>query len=103
MMCTCCTVTPRIAGTEEVLKRIANMYERLVMPAEKSPEQLTVVQLNDDFRQHRHDWYITGSINWHKEKTFWKIDYYDQALEYWHDPLSPDCRRILTVLLASEY
>ena len=44
-----------------------------------------------------------GSIIWHDEKTYWKIDYYDQALQYWHDPLSPECRRILTVLLASEY
>ena len=107
------------------------------MPAEKSPEQLTVAQLNDAFRQQRHDWYITsgaqvlpdvpellqavqdfntftpdndpygehdfGSITWHQEKTYWKIDYYDQALQYWHDPLDPDCRRVLTVLLASEY
>jgi uncharacterized protein DUF3768 len=44
-----------------------------------------------------------GSIKWHGEKTYWKINYYDQALQYWHDPLSPDCRRILTILLASEY
>jgi hypothetical protein len=44
-----------------------------------------------------------GPIVWHKSKTYWKIDYYDQALEYWCDPLSPDCRRILTVMLASEY
>jgi len=53
---------------------------------------------NDPYSEHDF-----GSINWHQEKTFWKIDYYNQALEYWHDPLSPDCRRILTVLLASEY
>jgi hypothetical protein len=113
------------------------MLERLVMPAEKSPEPRTIAQLNDAFRQNRHDWYITsgaqalpdvpgllqavqdfhaftpdndpygehdfGSIVWYQEKTYWKIDYYDQALQYWHDPLDPDCRRVLTVLLASEY
>jgi hypothetical protein len=44
-----------------------------------------------------------GSINWHQVRTYWKIDYYDQALQYWHDPLDSDCRRVLTVLLASEY
>jgi Protein of unknown function (DUF3768) len=44
-----------------------------------------------------------GSIDWHREKTFFKIDYYDQALKYGLDPLDPDCRRILTVMLASEY
>jgi len=107
------------------------------MPAEKSPEQRTIAQLNDEFRQQLHDWFITsgaqalpdvpgllqavqdfktftpdndpygehdfGSVIWYEEKTFWKIDYYDQALQYWHDPLDPDCRRVLTVMLASEY
>ncbi|MGH7157810.1 MAG: DUF3768 domain-containing protein [Candidatus Saccharimonadales bacterium] len=34
---------------------------------------------------------------------FWKIDYYDQELKYGEDPLSLDCRRVLTVMLASEY
>ncbi len=107
------------------------------MPAEQSPEQRTIAQLNDEFRQHRHDWYITrgaqslpdvpgllqavrdfdaftpdndpysehdfGSIVWYQEVTYWKIDYYDQALWHWHDPLDSDCRRVLMVLLASEY
>lgn len=44
-----------------------------------------------------------GSLDWHGEKVFWKIDYYDQALEYGKDPLDLECRRVLTVLLASEY
>ena len=44
-----------------------------------------------------------GSLEWQGEKIFWKIDYYDQALKYGEDPLSPDCRRIMTVMLASEY
>jgi len=53
---------------------------------------------NDPYGEHDF-----GSIRWHGEKTYWKIDYYDRALQYWHDPLSPDCRRVLTILLASEY
>ena len=53
---------------------------------------------NDPYGEHEF-----GSIIWHQDKTFWKIDYYDQDLQYWHDPLDPDCRRILTILLASEY
>jgi Protein of unknown function (DUF3768) len=53
---------------------------------------------NDPYGEHDF-----GSITWHQEKTYWKIDYYDQGLQYWHDPLDPDCRRVLTVLLASEY
>jgi len=53
---------------------------------------------NDPYGEHDF-----GSIKWHERKTFWKIDYYDQALQYWHDPLSPECRRVLTVMLAEEY
>lgn len=37
------------------------------------------------------------------EKVFWKIDYYDPTLSQWEDPLSPDCHRVLTVMLADEY
>jgi hypothetical protein len=51
---------------------------------------------NDPYGEHDF-----GTITWEKQKTFWKIDYYDKKLEYGEDPLSPDCRRILTVLLAS--
>jgi Protein of unknown function (DUF3768) len=53
---------------------------------------------NDPYGEHDF-----GAIPWHGEKTYWKIDYYDQAHQYWCDPLAPDCRRILTILLASEY
>jgi len=53
---------------------------------------------NDPYREHDF-----GSIIWQGQKVFWKVDYYDQRLEYGEDPLSPDCRRVLTVMLASEY
>ena len=53
---------------------------------------------NDPYGEHDF-----GSILWYSEKTYWKIDYYDQALTYGEHPLSPDCRRVLTILLASEY
>lgn len=45
-----------------------------------------------------------GSLEWHGETVFWKIDYYDRHLGNWHDPLDVlECERVLTVLLASEY
>ena len=44
-----------------------------------------------------------GTISWMGQKVFWKIDYYDEALEYWEDPLSSTCHRVLTVMLAEEY
>jgi hypothetical protein len=53
---------------------------------------------NDPYGEHDF-----GVIEWGVEKDFWKIDYYDQALEYGEDPLSPKCRRVLTVMLAGEY
>lgn len=57
-----------------------------------------ITEDNDPYGEHDF-----GSLEWHDEKVFWKIDYYDQELKYGKDPLSLDCRRVLTVLLASEY
>ncbi len=53
---------------------------------------------NDPYGEHEF-----GALDWHGERTFWKIDYYDQSLTYGEDPLSPDCQRVLTVMLGSEY
>ena len=53
---------------------------------------------NDPYGEHDF-----GCIVWMGQKVFWKIDYYDQDLTYFEDPLSHDCRRVLTVILASEY
>jgi len=55
---------------------------------------------DDNDPYHEHDF---GSLDWHGTKVFWKIDYYDQALKYGEDPLSPKCKRVLTIMLASEY
>jgi hypothetical protein len=53
---------------------------------------------NDPYGEHDF-----GTVHWYGEKVFWKIDYYDQDLMYGLDPLEPDCRRVLTIMLASEY
>src|SRR5579859_7536256 len=53
---------------------------------------------NDPYGEHDF-----GVIPWDNDKTFWKIDYHDQALQMGEDPLSPACRRVLTMMLASEY
>jgi len=58
----------------------------------------TFTEDNDTYGEHDF-----GVITWGSETVYWKTDYYDQAMEHWHDPLSPQCRRVLTVLLASEY
>ena len=53
---------------------------------------------NDPY--HEHDF---GSLTVADNKVFWKIDYYDKDLSGWCDPLSPNCRRVITVMLAEEY
>ena len=53
---------------------------------------------NDPYGEHDF-----GSLQFEGKKVFWKIDYYDRELKHWCDPLSAECRRVLTVMLAEEY
>jgi hypothetical protein len=53
---------------------------------------------NDPYQEHDF-----GEIKWSFSKVYWKIDYYDPDLKYGLAPLDPKCRRIMTVMLASEY
>ncbi len=53
---------------------------------------------NDPYGEHDF-----GSFKAYQHKLFWKIDYYDEDREKWCDPLSPDCNRVLTIMLAEDY
>jgi hypothetical protein len=53
---------------------------------------------NDPYGEHDF-----GALNLEGERILWKIDYYDQSLGYWCDPLDPKCRRVMTVMLAEDY
>lgn len=53
---------------------------------------------NDPY--HEHD---LGRLDWHGDTVLWKIDYYNDKLSCFEDPLSPTCKRIMTVMLAEEY
>lgn len=55
---------------------------------------------NDPYGQHDF-----GALDCGDEKIFWKIDYYDQAMQFGSpDPADPSVTcRVLTVMLASEY
>lgn len=53
---------------------------------------------NDPYGEHDF-----GSLKVAGKKIFWKIDYYDEDLKNWCDPLDPDCNRVLTIMLAEEY
>ena len=66
---------------------------------------IRTVMTFDNFTEDNDPWHEHDFCNflWHKEKVYAKIDYYDQALQYGLDPLDPECRRVMTILLASEY
>ena len=53
---------------------------------------------NDPYGEHDFGSFTVSGV-----KIFWKIDYYDENLEKWCDPLSPDCHRVLTIMRADEY
>ena len=53
---------------------------------------------NDPYGEHD-----LGTFDWTGRKIMWKIDYYDSDLKIWCDPLDPKCRRVLTIMLASDY
>lgn len=53
---------------------------------------------NDPYGEHDF-----GTVHWYGEKVFWKIDYYDRILKCGSEPLSVNCRRVMTVMLSSEY
>lgn len=59
---------------------------------------VTSLKKNDPHGEHDF-----GSLTVAGKKVFWKIDYYQRDLSGWCDPLSPECRRVLTVMLAEEY
>ena len=53
---------------------------------------------NDPYEEHDF-----GSFEIVGQKVFWKIDYYDEEQKRWCDPLSDECHRVLTIMLAEEY
>src|SRR5665647_689171 len=68
------------------------------------PNIATVLSMVQDFNEFSEDndpygEHDFGSFEVFGEKLFWKIDYYDSALEAWADPLEDECHRVLTVML----
>ncbi len=53
---------------------------------------------NDPYGEHDF-----GSFEILGVKIFWKIDYYDEELKGYCDPLSNECHRLLTIMRAEEY
>jgi hypothetical protein len=76
--------------------------------AAELPDVLGLMQRIRDFNEfdenndpyHEHD---LGRLKWHGDTVLWKIDYYNDKLTCFEDPLSPTCKRVMTVMLAEEY
>ena len=83
-----CTVTKGIAAMGEEVNKIFV----------KVRDFTDFTEDNDPYGEHDF-----GSFTLSGVKIFWKIDYYDENLEKWCDPLSPDCNRVLTIMRADEY
>lgn len=99
--------TIKIAKVNDTFRKYGN--SAMVTPGVQTLENLggliDEIRRFNDFNESNdpygeHDF---GTVHWYGEKVFWKIDCYDQSLKYGQDPLSSECRRVLTVMLASEY
>lgn len=68
-------------------------------------ELLRAVRTFDKFTKHDdyYGWHDLGKLEWRGQSVLWKIDYYDSELKHFVDPLLDDCKRMVTVMLASEY
>ena len=77
------------------------------LPDMVKAEALKTAATFDDFTEDNdpHGEHDFGSFELCGRKFFWKIDYYDRAMEHGsEDPSDPDqTTRVMTVMLASEY
>lgn len=53
---------------------------------------------NDPYEAHD-----MGFLSWRGAAVIWKIDYLNETLTCFEDPLSDTCKRVLTIMLAKEY
>jgi hypothetical protein len=79
----------------------------LALPAVTKARLLDALRIFDGFTADNdpHGEHDFGSFEVDGRKHFWKIDYYDAALEFGsEDPADPTkTTRVLTIMLASEY
>ncbi len=98
----------KIAALNDRFRRSSPLNVFMTHGIQELPDTMSLIQAVRDFDRFTEDndpygEHDFGSLEWHGETVFWKIDYYDQALQYGKDPLDVECKRVLTVLLASEY
>jgi hypothetical protein len=106
--------TARIAALNDLARTAMGVTCKLVqtsgisaLPARDQSRIRELVELFDAFTpdNNPHGERDFGSFTHDGNKVFWKIDYYDRNLEFGsEDPADPaKTRRVLTIMLASEY
>jgi len=90
--------TFRGAASDVIITPGVRVLSRVIELIKAIEQFNTFNEDNDPYGEHDF-----GTVYWFGEKVFWKIDYYDPELKYGRDPLDVECRRVLTVMLASEY
>jgi hypothetical protein len=100
------TIATEIANKNDVFRRgCSYTITRGIQAMPNVLEIIDSVRLFNNFTEENdpygeHDF---GSFEILANTILWKIDYYNQDLSGWCDPLSPDCNRVLTIMLAEEY
>ena len=71
----------------------------------KTKDLLRYVRAFDKFsrRDDPYGWHDLGYFLWDDKRVLWKIDYYNEKLDRFEDPLSDKCKRKVTIMLAEEY
>lgn len=88
----------RKSGMGIVVTQGVQVLENLHMLIDEIRRYSEFNEDNDPYGEHDF-----GTVHWYGEKVLWKIDYYDQSMQYGSDPLDSECKRVLTIMLASEY
>lgn len=102
-------VSAKIAARNDAVRMNAANYmaTRGIMSLEPAiiGDIFIAVQKFSDFTDDNdpYDEHDFGSFVCHSNRVFWKIDYYTNDLSGGCDPLDPNCRRVLTIMLAEEY
>lgn len=108
------TKSSRIALLNDMCRQAMGISSKVVMtqgvammPQEDTSAIIEKVARFNDFNEDNDPWeeHDFGAFEQNEQKIFWKIDYYDLAMENGsEDPADPTItRRLLTIMLAEEY
>lgn len=96
-----------IARRNDIARKLGLGFT-ITMDAAELPDMeglLRYVRAYNDFtlKNDPYEAHDMGFFNWKGHEVIWKIDYYDPALKVSADPLDPNCKRVITIMLAKEY